>query len=471
MEIYNQNEKNHAVTLICEGYNVDYVAELYEVTTRTIREWVRLSRRPITVESSKEVIKLIEKGFQHRKIVQKLLLFPKDVDKIRATFILFRYIQGLSIHEIEEKYSTNHRKINEILDNFGILRIGQKECFTLISRINNSKCIKITNFLLEIIIGNLLGDGSLLFSSRKNKKKIKNFFNNTFNIQLYIQSISFFEEIRFQSFNLHMDFQKLVKDYNNNSYIIINSSSTCLRMGKSIIELEFLEHCLTNLYEKNNYSVNLSIKFTKHYNMENYTGTYKISVLFQTRSSVQLTKKYFEWYPDETKIIPKFIEITSNTLLIWYLDDGSYSKIPRKKNPKSFRHFLGISTESFSKLENEFLVKKIFTLTKIQFSIIKSKKGLWRIGISSQNEIKSFINFLETNSNQILFDAANKSFPWKFDTEHNKTWYLTKLREQNNPLIKLFDLRVPESEIKLNKTQELINNLLIKAESKLRIIL
>lgn len=67
-----------------------------------------------------------------------------------------------------------------------------------------------------------------------------------------------------------------------------------------------------------------------------------------------------------------------------------------------------------------------------------------------------------------MVDAAIKSFPSKFDTEHNKSWYLAKFREENHPLIELADLKIPESEINSFVTKKFINDLLEKVGSALR---
>ena len=103
-KLFSKLDREKAVALVCVGEKVNYVAKLYNVTPRTIRDWLQYSRRHITSELGFEVIDLIERGHQKRQIVQKLLLFPQDVEKFRSRIILFRYLQGQSIHEIEIKY-------------------------------------------------------------------------------------------------------------------------------------------------------------------------------------------------------------------------------------------------------------------------------------------------------------------------------------------------------------------------------
>ena len=54
--------------------------------------------------------------------------------------------------------------------------------------------------------------------------------------------------------------------------------------------------------------------------------------------------------------------------------------------------------------------------------------------------------------------------------EHNKKWYLDTLREQQDPLLTLFELRIPEAEKDTPETKQKINSLLAQAGSELRLV-
>ena len=465
-----KQEKEQAISLICNGKTVDDVAKIYNITPRTVRDWLQQARNPITPDLVKKVVNLMKEGFQKRQIVQKLLIYPVDVEQIRSKFILYRYIQGNSIHQIELENKTHHKEIEKILDNFGIKRINQEDFFAISKRLQDSNLfVNIHGSLYPFMIGNLLGDANLHFNSLNKITNVKHFFLEEFNQSLYIESERFFGYWKNVKFDYSLELTSAIKDFNLYSSILANSASSYLRMGKSVLELLFLESYLKLVYENFNYTVRLSVTLKENYIGNKPSGSYKVQVYFKTKSTIQLSKMYFEWYPERVKIIPKtFPHLTADTLCIWYLDDGSYSKLFRGKNLSTISHKLGISTESFTIEENKFLVDEIRKLTGISFSVIKSKNSKWRMVLSGKNKVKNFIDFLLTKANKGLVEAALKSFPWKFDLEHNKSWYLTTLREHHDPLIELFDLRISESRIKLPETQELINTLLEKTGSALR---
>ena len=449
---------------------MDRIAKIYNITPRTVRDWLQQARSSITPDLVNKVVDLIKEGFQKRQIIQKLLIFPDDVEQIRSKFILYRYIQGNSIHQIELENKTHHKEIEKILDNFGVKRINQEDSFAISNRLQDSNLfVNIHGFLYPFMIGNLLGDANLHFNSLNKIVNVKRFFLEEFNQSLYIESERFFEYWKNVKFDYSLELTPAVKNFNLYSSILANSASSYLRMGKSVLELSFLESYLKLVYENFNYTVRLSVALKEHYIGNKPSGSYKVQVYFKTKSTIQLSKMYFEWYPERVKIIPKcFPYLTADTLCIWYLDDGSFSKLFRGKNLSVIKHKIGISTESFTIDENKFLVEEIRKLTGISFSVIKSKNSRWRMVLSGKKKIEHFIFFLLTKANSRLVEAALKSFPWKFDLEHNKLWYLTTLREQHDPLIELFDLRIPESRIQLPETQELINTLLEKTGSVLR---
>lgn len=157
VKIHSKEEKNQAITLISKGQTVESVAKLYNVTPRTIRDWLQHSRKPTTNKNLPEVIQLIENGFKKREIVQELQIFPEDIEKVLSKLIVFRYLQGWSVHEIEIQYKSHHTKISKILDDYGIVRIEQANFFTLLSRIKESKNINLnTGGLIQFVWGNLI---------------------------------------------------------------------------------------------------------------------------------------------------------------------------------------------------------------------------------------------------------------------------------------------------------------------------
>jgi len=122
--------------------------------------------------------------------------------------------------------------------------------------------------------------------------------------------------------------------------------------------------------------------------------------VFRTLSSNKLKKYYKRWYPKENnyrKLVPRDVKITPKLLLHWFLDDGystwrnrnkEMSEKGWKQNKKQV--LAGFCSESFSKLDNIFLINKIKQLG-INCRLVKSQQGTgWRIKIDQTNTNKFF---------------------------------------------------------------------------------
>ena len=117
----------------------------------------------------------------------------------------------------------------------------------------------------------------------------------------------------------------------------------------------------------------------------------------------------------------------------------------------------------------EFLITKIKELCKVAFHVIKSKGELWRLTLSAQGDIANFLAYLKREADPEIYQAAKDNFPWKFDMERNKTWYLDNLRAQQDPLVALFELRIPEADRFKTETVDHVNQLLAKTGTNLRL--
>jgi hypothetical protein len=96
---------------------------------------------------------------------------------------------------------------------------------------------------------------------------------------------------------------------------------------------------------------------------------YKSSRIYS--KSLTFFKEIFNyWYPDGKKRIPRNIEFTPLTLLVWFLDDGSVITANNKKG-NVCKLTIKISTHGFIKEDVEFLANKLScffeTLFRIQY--------------------------------------------------------------------------------------------------------
>ncbi len=97
------------------------------------------------------------------------------------------------------------------------------------------------------------------------------------------------------------------------------------------------------------------------------------------------------WYPDNKKAIPKDIEIAPETLLYWFLSDGSI-RFPNKYKFKNSKYFeIKFATDGFTSKDNLFLLSKLRDVG-IKASLLK------------RNQIR-----ILSESKELFFDVIGES--------------------------------------------------------------
>lgn len=87
-----------------------------------------------------------------------------------------------------------------------------------------------------------------------------------------------------------------------------------------------------------------------------------------SRSGLIFKELYNKWYPDGKKIVPKDIELTSLTLLIWFLDDGCVITSGNSLKIK-------FSTDAFIKDDVIFLCNLLENFIQEKLKIYKNGSG------------------------------------------------------------------------------------------------
>ena len=91
-----------------------------------------------------------------------------------------------------------------------------------------------------------------------------------------------------------------------------------------------------------------------------------------TLSNPSFTNYHNKWY-GQIKRVPSDLELNSLSVLIWFLDDGCIVRT------KSSKLELKLSTDGFSKEDNEFLQCLLSKRYGVQFNIYSSKEGTYHI--------------------------------------------------------------------------------------------
>ena len=112
-------------------------------------------------------------------------------------------------------------------------------------------------------------------------------------------------------------------------------------------------------------------------------------------SNKKLQFYYERWYPeqnDHKKTIPKDIEVTSNLLLHWFLDDGNSYR--RRKNSKIKQVIITFCSECFTKEEQQMISEKINNRYKLDCKVVPYSDGTgWRIKLP-QSKTSLFYNII-----------------------------------------------------------------------------
>lgn len=190
----------------------------------------------------------------------------------------------------------------------------------------------------EILIGHLLGDGSLI---KKNKNSIKD--NARFSID------------RSERDSKYLEWTKNIFNY----------------------------YCSNDVFH-----------YSRDYYINNIEKTYKFAS-FSTRSLPLFTKYYNIWYPNGNKVIPNNLILTPRIVATWICDDGHIRV--RGKNKDCL--YIRICSEGFSKQENEFLAKLLtdFCGEKILCQKLNKNSDKYRLvayNVASRAIVKKINNFM-----------------------------------------------------------------------------
>lgn len=128
-------------------------------------------------------------------------------------------------------------------------------------------------------------------------------------------------------------------------------------------------------------------------NNESFLGKKYVVFSLRSLSNKSLKTFYERWYPEWNnykKIIPQDIEITSNLLLHWFLDDGS-SYLRKRKTRQVIITFC---SECFSKDDQEMIMDKINSKFDLSMRLNKTNSGIGYRIIVPQLKADNFYNII-----------------------------------------------------------------------------
>lgn len=158
------------------------------------------------------------------------------------------------------------------------------------------------------------------------------------------------------------------------------------------------------LWEYEKFSTFCGSPTKEHYPLDKRTNKIYPAISFCTRASPIFTNYYKIWYPNKIKIVPKNLELTPLTLLIWFLDDGSINR------SKTDTLDLKLSTNGFLMEDVQRLADMLTKRYKQYYGVNKNGNGF--VIQTSDGGAKSFISEImnlipECMSRKIKWNGIN----------------------------------------------------------------
>ena len=473
-------DKVRAIQLARQGISLDEIAKTFHVSYDTIHRWLKtVEKTAITTADIANIIQLSYIGLDRYAIAQHTGIKLEQVDAVRTRLIVLEYISGRSVKDLYAAYHIYLPNINQMLQEFGVNQLEHMAMTTFLDRLSEENGYfksyrPISKFLNEMLVGNLLGDGSLRLSTKEAREKYYVFpAQPTF--EQYTEASNFFQYMRtLTKLPLPSDdeIKRLVAKYNAASRVIPNYPLGFFEIQKSILELRYIEFGMAKKLRDNKYPFSLGVYLVKH-SSPNDNGVYRLMVRLTTYVTAQLALMYKHWYPRERKkVLPREgFDLTANTLFAWYVDDGSYSKSTKSYDRITNMYRRGqieFSTQSFTESENNLLVHKINNLLYTNANKDRHSDH-WRIRCGGSEDIKRIIEYMARNTDKELFQIAAHEFPYKFDARIQKKDIFEQKRNANDPLMALYDIAVQPEKIHDIQILKTIIALLKKAGSHLMV--
>lgn len=363
-------DKNELFRLVHSGCPINEMAYYFSVSPETIRKHV-----------------IIHKFTDYIEINGRYVCIRTNQTELFAQL----YLQLNGAKKIGKERHIGPNKVKYILRGYGfeILPSGK---WTKVKKhvIEKNFYLPISPYLLEMITGELLGDGCLGIQMKGDK-----IFPLDLNSKVYSKHLQFLRDLQ-NNPNIHIT-PKLVKKFNAAVKYLSQYPTAQFRMHVQLLEKPWVEY-QSSVLVREGYTANVYVRNKKIPTLTNDKNTG-----FDSSSSINLFDLYTRWYPNNKKIIPPNLKITPNVLLHWYIGDGSLGT----------NNFY-LSTQSFTKLEVEKLVELLKRDANIIGWVRETRDG-FNLALSlKKDNVERFFNYLD-KANPDALKIAKETFPWKFD--------------------------------------------------------
>jgi hypothetical protein len=276
------------------------------------------------------------------------------------------------------------------LKNAGINLLSDSQKTRVKVHLKGSHWAPISNDLLEILDGELLGDGNIQSMHDRMGIKWHKSLPNYMNALDTLFLLQFLYEI---------DSDTVIKEFNEANSIISGSQTAYFRLHKSLEEKPWVRF-IGQIFQSRGHSVSISDS--------------KGTIHLHTQGTVQLYKLFQRWYKNAKKKVPSDLKLTPRVVLHWFIGDGGTGK-----------RRIVLYSLSFSKEENELLADLLNKEIGISVTVAPRKnprqpdRSYYLLDITGRRNYRSFLDYLELAPAYSL-NLAKQLFPWKFSTDIRK---------------------------------------------------
>ncbi|MFW9854155.1 MAG: LAGLIDADG family homing endonuclease [Candidatus Thorarchaeota archaeon] len=416
------------INLQVEGLSITEIAKRLGVNRRSIHKWPFNNEFEKLKPNQFEYVKrMLLEGKNPRQISLKLKVSEKEVQTVLDELLVLEFLHLKTLRSLERIFNIDRKNIGKKLRNCGIKVQNSASMRKIREHVNNTKFDREMSTLLnEVLIGELLGDGSLGLNIPRNRSyrihnvRIEDYKDSCERLKGF-QKIKSLEKID--------NLPDLVRKFNQSCQIIADHPTAYFQIHKSILEVNWIK-LLESLFRQEGYLTNVNKYLRKGRNNKNSRMIY-----LTTNSTIQFTNVFKNWYRlyDKGKIVPRSFKMTPNILLHWYIGDGHFSS-----------NQIALYTLSFSKEDVQFLTSllknQVGIHSQIHHKIDKRypQNLHWFIVITSKSNIDKFFRYLDGAVGKHL-SLAQREFPWKFDMNLKKKDVLDRRRMLGDPIAALYD--------------------------------
>ncbi|PWI49462.1 hypothetical protein CEE45_01335 [Candidatus Heimdallarchaeota archaeon B3_Heim] len=314
----------------------------------------------------------------------------KEIKKYPKSEIILDYLRLNSIESIVARRGFPSTTIRRILQEANVTRTCALS--NVKKHVNGVFNVPLNNYLMDVINGELLGDLSLDFRGIKSRN-ISN--------EEYKKAISNLRELQT---SIPKDLAEVVDRFNDSLEAISCYSMSRIHLCASVLAIPWILH-LKHLFKIN------SVPLSSHIDNAKITARKYHNISLWSGFTTQFREVYDLWYPESIKVVPREVQMTPNTLLHWYIGDGSANSE------------ILFSTHNFKVDDVIFLVDEMNKTLGIdshwRFQKRKRKTNQPVIIIGRREDIQRFYQYLEKATPETL-RLAKKTFPWKFSRKIRK---------------------------------------------------